>query len=278
MFGWLGVPMDGRVYTGAGHLQLCRRIGAAAAQRVLCCCPLLHLRSRSSEGSRGQLAYRRLVSGVCHVPSPRRLDRTSGRRLRPGYGPRPRCSHAAPCTSSPGAGYTLALCAVCILLSVLVYAWYNLQFVQHQGRYLFTALIPLAVVLALGWDEALRRERSRALAGALALLAVALLAWGVLVSHGLPKWPVALALLAAAAFAVRPWLPRSWMDCSLPCPTPPCPSLRCMVSLARSSLNWPGRWAAEGSRYAINQESNRRRRRSTAQGAFTRYVSISVGA
>ena len=46
------------------------------------------------------------------------------------------------------------------------------------------------------------------LAVGLALLAVALLAWGLLGSQGLLKWPVALALLSASAFAIRPWLPR----------------------------------------------------------------------
>jgi 4-amino-4-deoxy-L-arabinose transferase-like glycosyltransferase len=37
------------------------------------------------------------------------------------------------------------------LLSLLVYLTYNLGFVQHQGRYLFSALIPISIGFALGW-------------------------------------------------------------------------------------------------------------------------------
>jgi 4-amino-4-deoxy-L-arabinose transferase-like glycosyltransferase len=37
------------------------------------------------------------------------------------------------------------------ILSLLVYLTYNLTFVQHQGRYLFSALIPISVGFALGW-------------------------------------------------------------------------------------------------------------------------------
>jgi hypothetical protein len=37
------------------------------------------------------------------------------------------------------------------LLSLLVYLTYNLTFVQHQGRYLFSALIPISIGFALGW-------------------------------------------------------------------------------------------------------------------------------
>ncbi len=35
----------------------------------------------------------------------------------------------------------IVLLAISALLTLLTYAWYNTQFVQHQGRYLFTALI-----------------------------------------------------------------------------------------------------------------------------------------
>ena len=41
-------------------------------------------------------------------------------------------------------------------MTVLAFVWYNLQFVQFQGRYLYPALIPLAVTFALGWHQALR--------------------------------------------------------------------------------------------------------------------------
>ena len=33
---------------------------------------------------------------------------------------------------------------------VLQYIWYNVEYVQHQGRYLFPALLPLALFYVLG--------------------------------------------------------------------------------------------------------------------------------
>ena len=50
--------------------------------------------------------------------------------------------------------------AVLLLLSALLtflsFLWYNSKFVQHQGRYLFPALIPLGLALAFGWWTAAR--------------------------------------------------------------------------------------------------------------------------
>jgi 4-amino-4-deoxy-L-arabinose transferase-like glycosyltransferase len=45
------------------------------------------------------------------------------------------------------------------LLTLLSYLWYNTKFVQHQGRYLFPALMPLGLGLALGWATAVCRVR-----------------------------------------------------------------------------------------------------------------------
>jgi len=103
--------------------------------------------------------------------------------------------------------------AACLLgwvsaLTLFSYAWYNVQFVQHQGRYLFMALIPVALAFALGWEGALLPRCSRWLAAGLLLLAVGLVAWGLLTGRGLPKWPLALTLAASAALAARPLLPR----------------------------------------------------------------------
>jgi 4-amino-4-deoxy-L-arabinose transferase-like glycosyltransferase len=94
------------------------------------------------------------------------------------------------------------LLAATILLTLLVYAGYNLEFVQHQGRYLFTALIPLAIFFALGWDEAVQPRSSLLLALGLLLLGFGLLAWAVALGPGLPKWPLALILVFAACMAI----------------------------------------------------------------------------
>lgn len=46
----------------------------------------------------------------------------------------------------------LALLSLQVVFVAAGYAWYNLTFVQHQGRYLFPALLPLAIAFALGWQ------------------------------------------------------------------------------------------------------------------------------
>ncbi len=87
------------------------------------------------------------------------------------------------------------------LLTFVAYAWYNVQFVQHQGRYLFTALIPLALAFAAGWETATTPRAGRYLAAALGIFAVALALWGVISRTGLPKWPLALTLVMAWGMA-----------------------------------------------------------------------------
>ena len=95
-----------------------------------------------------------------------------------------------------------------VLLTFLTYAWYNTQFVQHQGRYLFTALIPLAIAFALGWEAALWPRAARVITIALGVFAVALAAWGIFSHTGLPKWPLAITALLAGGLFVSSWLPR----------------------------------------------------------------------
>jgi len=44
----------------------------------------------------------------------------------------------------------LMLLATSATLTFLSFVWYNLTFVQHQGRYLFPALVPIGLAVALG--------------------------------------------------------------------------------------------------------------------------------
>jgi 4-amino-4-deoxy-L-arabinose transferase-like glycosyltransferase len=45
----------------------------------------------------------------------------------------------------------LLILAGTLALSMLLFLGYNVTFVQHQGRYLFPALIPIAIGVAAGW-------------------------------------------------------------------------------------------------------------------------------
>ena len=50
----------------------------------------------------------------------------------------------------------LALFGAIILAVTMAYLWYNIEFVQHQGRYFFWGLLPLSTVVALGWREVMQ--------------------------------------------------------------------------------------------------------------------------
>jgi hypothetical protein len=50
----------------------------------------------------------------------------------------------------------LALLGASCLFTVLAFLWYNLTFVQHQGRYLFPALVPIGAAVALGLHQLAR--------------------------------------------------------------------------------------------------------------------------
>ena len=54
--------------------------------------------------------------------------------------------------NAPYAGVLLSLW---VALTVGGYLYYNLTFVQHQGRYLFPALIPIGLAFAIGWWQIL---------------------------------------------------------------------------------------------------------------------------
>ena len=108
------------------------------------------------------------------------------------------------------AGGLLALAG---LLTLATYFWYNAGFLQHQGRYLFRALVPLGPVAALGWREALRREHAWALVALILFGALALKVAGLL-----PNWPLLMLAATAAALAVRRFLPTRWDPLVHACP------------------------------------------------------------
>jgi hypothetical protein len=53
----------------------------------------------------------------------------------------------------PHARTVWALLWGAVLLTLLAFIYYNSEFLQRQGRYLFPGLIPLAIFLALGLDS-----------------------------------------------------------------------------------------------------------------------------
>jgi 4-amino-4-deoxy-L-arabinose transferase-like glycosyltransferase len=105
--------------------------------------------------------------------------------------------------------WALGLLALSVLLTAGSYLGYNTQFLQHQGRYLFPALIPLGLAATVGWWEVLRRERTWPVVALLVAGIVALGAWGVW-RRDLPLWPMGLLAATAVGAAVRRVLPKQW--------------------------------------------------------------------
>jgi 4-amino-4-deoxy-L-arabinose transferase-like glycosyltransferase len=104
---------------------------------------------------------------------------------------------------------TAGLLALWLVLTVLSYMWYNLQFVQHQGRYLFPALIPLGLVFAVGLSQVLERYRAQSMV-CLCLSGLVLLMLGSWLKGSAGGWALALVACLAVAFVIRSLLPGNW--------------------------------------------------------------------
>ena len=163
-FGWMGVLMptwlyralalcSGVLVVGIGYTCTC------AALRRECRCWVLQSPERSGAG----------------------LDTTVPGAERSGIGYYP--WHRPPGQVSPRSeaewDWRIGVLGTTVLWVILAYLYYNCTFVQHQGRYLFPALIPIALGVALAVDGLLRLtrwpKRLRPLAFAIPYLALAAL-------------------------------------------------------------------------------------------------------
>jgi uncharacterized membrane protein len=106
---------------------------------------------------------------------------------------------------------SLGLLALSAFFTLLSYLWYNLTFVQHQGRYLFPALVPIGLAFALGLREILASDSAKAMAF-LFLASVLILAAKGLVSGDSNKLSILLLGGAAAAFGIKAFLPEKYDD------------------------------------------------------------------
>ncbi len=134
-------------------------------------------------------------------------------------------------------GWPGRLLALQLLLTVAAYVGYNLSFVQHQGRYLFPALLPIALGLTVGWLAWLERPAANGLAracglgililGLAGILGGDLLAFPILLMTGtglvaqgaarIPALRSALALLAClGAFTLDLYLALRVIPSALP--------------------------------------------------------------
>ena len=104
---------------------------------------------------------------------------------------------------------TMVWMLIWLLLTIGTYVWYNLTFVQHQGRYLFPALPVWGLCFAIGLDRALRPSFSRWLAGLLLAATLGYAAFGILRGH-LSRWTIALNGGAGIALGLISLTPARW--------------------------------------------------------------------
>lgn len=111
-------------------------------------------------------------------------------------------------------GQALGLLAVSAFLTLCTYLWYNTKYVQHQGRYLFPAMVPIGLFFALGLRELLADHWARLLVPVSALGAsVAMILY--LASPHFGRLPTALAAIIFAYCAARRFLPK-WIATIVP--------------------------------------------------------------
>jgi 4-amino-4-deoxy-L-arabinose transferase-like glycosyltransferase len=101
--------------------------------------------------------------------------------------------------------WVLALFGFVLLAVAGGYVWYNLKFVQHQGRYLLWGLLPLSTYVALGWREVLRPFQGLITAILACVLAFSL---GLIsyMSDKIDRWTVTIVLASALFLLCQPLL------------------------------------------------------------------------
>ncbi len=107
-------------------------------------------------------------------------------------------------TFTPGQRDGLILLAGLVLFTLASYLWYNLTFVQHQGRYLFPALIPIGLGVTVGLRRVFQPDGAR-LAAVLLLALLAGLVVSGLFAADLAGGPIAFVGLLAAGLGAAGW-------------------------------------------------------------------------
>ena len=101
--------------------------------------------------------------------------------------------------------WVLGLFGVMIAAVLAAYAWYNADFMQHQGRYFFWGLLPIGTIVALGWREVMQPLQGLITAVLALVVAVGVTAAGM-VTGAEYKWTVMTVGCIALLLLLQPLL------------------------------------------------------------------------
>jgi 4-amino-4-deoxy-L-arabinose transferase-like glycosyltransferase len=189
-FGWMAVPMDRRVYL------------ALALFSALVIVGFVLFVWRGKEGKTGRLEDRKVGNQKHARQSTNSPDLPE---TQPSGHPAIQSSSLPVFQpSSP----PVVLIALWLVLTSLVYLYYNIWLVQFQGRYLFPMLIPIGLLTILGLREILSRRWVWIAAGICGLAAILIIIRGAFGNY-LDKWGLLIAGGAALVLVVRRWLPSN---------------------------------------------------------------------
>ena len=100
----------------------------------------------------------------------------------------------------------LTVMGATIILVMGIFIGLNFSFVQFQGRYFFTALMPLGLFFTLGWQTALTRRWAWVMLGVL-VLASAVAGFNAYRAQTLSKWTVLITGGLTGGLFIRRWIP-----------------------------------------------------------------------
>ena len=99
----------------------------------------------------------------------------------------------------------LCLLGIWIVVVGLSYVFYNLKFVQHQGRYFFWGMLAISTLVGMGWREVLHPLQGTITGFLAAVLSMSLVASGVM-SGDMNSWNIAMVSAIACFLLLQPIL------------------------------------------------------------------------